>query len=138
MVDRRARELLAERLRGTRWDNPDDIAALESRFCTSIKETFTSVEERQYLTVGSTGETIPDKGIKRGKLVLEGEEVSRLFEPSIQDSFEAIGKRLFTATNDTPTYVAMVGGFSESVYFRQELQKRLGESVRLYKPDEAT
>lgn len=34
--------------------------------------------------------------------------------------------------------IAMVGGFSESNYFRNELQERLGDLVILCKPDEVT
>lgn len=139
MIDRRAKDLLAIRLKGTRWDNDDDISTFETRFCHTVKETFTSDQDRQYLTIGSAGEDHPERGIKRGKLILEGDEVAALFAPSLDETQRAIEKQLHAVkARHATTLVAMVGGLSESVYFRQELQQRLGQRVKLYKPDEAT
>ena len=43
------------------------------------------------------------------------------------------------STNEgRPVPVAMVGGFSESVFFRTELQSRLAGIAQICKPDEAT
>lgn len=59
------------------------------------------------------------------------------FEPSIAATAESIRQRV-KSSHGTATTVAMVGGFSESLYFRRELQSRLGGLVQLCKPDEST
>lgn len=59
------------------------------------------------------------------------------FEPSIGATAESIRTRVKNS-NGLATTVAMVGGFSESLYFRRELAQRLGNQVQLCKPDEST
>lgn len=137
-VDRRAKDMIADRLRGTEWDNPIDLEDFQMRFCSSIKESFVGCEEEQYLSIGSSGLNRPELGILRGKLVCKGEDVARLFEPSIQATAESIKARVKAQNNDQPITVAMVGGFSESVFLRNEVQARLGNVAKLCKPDEAT
>lgn len=137
-VDRRARDMIAERLRGTEWDNPTDLLDLQMRFCTSMKESFVSREGDQYLLIGSSSLNRPELGIRRGKLILKGEDVAQLFEPSIRATAESIKARVSPQSNGQPITVAMVGGFSESAFLRNEVQARLGNLAKLCKPDEAT
>lgn len=138
-VDRRAREAIQQRLRGTDWDNPADLQDLQLRFCAAIKETFSDRNEEQFLGIGNQGLNNEDLRIRRGKLVFQGEEVAALFEPSIRAAEASIRERVKKSRPGiAATTVAMVGGFSESVYFRKELQARLGGLARLCKPDEAT
>lgn len=65
------------------------------------------------------------------------ESISVSFEPSIAATAESIKNRVGRSGGQVAT-VAMVGGFSESLYFRRELQARLGSAVQLCKPDEST
>jgi molecular chaperone DnaK (HSP70) len=137
-VDHRAMLYLQERLKGTRWDNVEDMRNLRQTFATSIKETFTNSQQEQILLpVGSSSENDADIRLRRGKLVFTGKEIAGFFEPSIAATAESIRQRV-KSTNGTATIVAMVGGFSESIYFRRELQQRLGGLVQLCKPDEST
>lgn len=69
----------SERLRDTRWDNPEDLRSLRQSFATTIKETFASAAQEQILLpVGSSGENDPSIGLRRGKLVFTGKEVAGL------------------------------------------------------------
>lgn len=139
-VDHRAMVYLQERLKGTRWDNPEDLRGLRQAFASSIKETFMSAEQEQILLpIGSSSENDANIRLRRGKLVFTGKEIGRFFEPSIAATAASIRQRVQTTSQGgAPTTVAMVGGFSESLYFRRELQNRLGSLVQLCKPDEST
>lgn len=137
-VDHRAMLYLQERLKNTRWDNVEDLRGLRQAFASSIKETFMNAEQEQILLpIGSSSENDPSIRLRRGKLVFTGKEVAKFFEPSISATEQSIRRRVTNAQGAAVT-VAMVGGFSESVYFRRELQNRLGNLVQLCKPDEST
>ncbi|UZJ55704.1 hypothetical protein CBS101457_005024 [Exobasidium rhododendri] len=136
-VDRRARELIQRRLAGTEWDNAQDLEDFQARFCSSIKETFSDKGEEQYLAIGTAGLNRDELQLRRGKLIFSGNEIASLYEPSIRVTEASIRARIHDSSGITTT-IAMVGGFSESVYFRKELQARLGDLVQLCKPDEAT
>ena len=94
------------------------------------------------MAIGRTGLNDEKLNIRRGKLVFSGEEVASIFEPSIRAAEKSIRQRISTSKNanyqNGPVPVAMVGGFSESVFFRTELQARLGSLAQICKPDEAT
>lgn len=136
-VDRRARDLISERLRNTEWNNEADLDDFQQRFCASIKEAFSDKTQEQYLAITSSSVTRQELGIQSGKLVFTGEEIAQLFEPSIRAMEQSIAARVQGRGQQTVP-VAMVGGFSESAFLRKEVQARLGSRVRLCKPDEAT
>lgn len=78
-VDHRAMLYLQERLRGTRWDNPEDLRSLRQTFASSIKETFSnSTQEQILLPIGSSSENDSRIGLRRGKLVFTGREIASL------------------------------------------------------------
>ena len=139
-VDHRAMMYLQDRLRNTRWDNLEDMRSLRQTFASSIKETFSNSQQEQILLpIGSSSENDPSIRLRRGKLVFTGKEIASFFEPSIAATAESIRQRVKTTyAPGQLTTVAMVGGFSESLYFRRELQQRLGNMVQLCKPDEST
>ncbi|KAL9935213.1 hypothetical protein V8E36_005561 [Tilletia maclaganii] len=138
-VDQRALLLIQERLRGTRWDNYEDLRSMRQMFSTTIKETFASRDQGEILLrIGMTADNDPSIGLRKGMLVFTAEEVAELYEPSIAATCQSIEGRVVTRNDGRPAMVAMVGGFSESMYFRTELGRRLGERVQLCKPDEAT
>lgn len=141
-IDRRARDLIQARLKGSEWDNENDLNDLQLAFCTSIKETFSDKTEDQYLAIGRNGLNDEKLNIRRGKLIFTGEEVASIYEPSIRAAEKSIRKRLTKKESlineGRPVPVAMVGGFSESIFFRTELQNRLANVAHICKPDEAT
>ncbi|KAE8214982.1 hypothetical protein CF327_g1722 [Tilletia walkeri] len=138
-VDQRALLLIQERLRGTRWDNYEDLRSMRQMFSTTIKETFASRDQGEILLrIGMTADNDPSIGLRKGMLVFTAEEVAELYEPSIAATCQSIEGRIVPRQDGRPAMVAMVGGFSESMYFRSELALRLGEQVQLCKPDEAT
>ncbi|KAK0568542.1 hypothetical protein OC861_001872 [Tilletia horrida] len=138
-VDQRALLLIQERLRGTRWDNYEDLRSMRQMFSTTIKETFASRDQGEILLrIGMTADNDPSIGLRKGMLVFSAEEVAELYEPSIAATCSSIEGRIVHRGDGRPAMVAMVGGFSESMYFRSELAGRLGEKVQLCKPDEAT
>ncbi|PWN39971.1 hypothetical protein IE81DRAFT_325981 [Ceraceosorus guamensis] len=138
VIDRRAAELLRQKLAGTPWAEPAQLLQLQLKFCSSVKELFSNPSQSMLLEVGSFRDNEPELGIKNGLLELTGEEMAALFEPCIEATCNSImDKAQKTNGRRGPLTVAMVGGFSESAYFRSELQNRLGGLVRMTKPDGA-
>lgn len=135
-IDIRAKAYIAERLQGTSWSSEEELTTLQEIFSSSIKEVFQDVGQDYYLPIGRVSDNDEERRIKRGKLIMSGEEVAQLFEPSL-DAIEKSIKSKIVASSTVAT-CAMVGGFAESAYLRRELQKRLGNKINIYKPDEAT
>ncbi|KAK0544393.1 hypothetical protein OC845_005620 [Tilletia horrida] len=139
-IDRQAGELMHNILQGSQWSTPQDLQALQRDFSKKIKEKFASVSsDFWWLRYGSTVYSSPAHNIDRGKLRLTGHQIASLFEHSISNTVASIQKRVSGGhTGGPPPVVAMVGGFSESPYYRSEVQRRLGSTINVCKPDGAT
>ncbi|PWN42449.1 hypothetical protein IE81DRAFT_323413 [Ceraceosorus guamensis] len=140
-VDHRAMLLIQDRLKGTRWDNFEDLRHLRQAFSEGIKQSFARADVEQILLpIGSSSESDSKIGLRRGKLVFTGKEIAELFEPSIKATVESIERRVEQCGGGAGSLitVAAVGGFSESEFYRNEVQRRLGNKVQLSKPDEST
>ncbi|CEH13496.1 hypothetical protein CBOM_01416 [Ceraceosorus bombacis] len=133
--------LIQDRLKGTRWDNFEDLRHLRQAFSEGIKQSFARADVEQILLpIGSSSESDSKIGLRRGKLVFTGKEIAELFEPSIKATVESIERRVEQCGGGAGSLitVAAVGGFSESEFYRNEVQRRLGNKVQLSKPDEST
>ncbi|KAK0523965.1 hypothetical protein OC834_005713 [Tilletia horrida] len=136
-IDRQAHAMLQERLRGSVWDTPADLAALQREFSKKIKEKFASAGMGHTLKYGG-GYTSQEHGIIQSKIKLSGNDIASLFEYSINNTVSAIRKRVKASRASGHPVIAMVGGFSESPYYRNEVQLRLGDTIKMCKPDGAT
>lgn len=134
-IDSRAKTFLRNRLSGTSWDSEEELQSLQDKFSTSLKEIFAEPNQDYFLPIGRASDNDESLGIKKGKLIMRGVDIAALFEPSISIIVKSIQEKMSLSQD---TACAMVGGFSESVYLRRELQKRLGKSAMIFKPDEAT
>jgi len=97
-----------DRLEGSKFDTPEDLAAFAKRFDEGIKKIFSNNQEDRYVKFGSPRDNDPKYGIKSGRLTLTGytharslmnwrlnihaysAQISKCFEPSIQSTVDCI------------------------------------------------
>ncbi|KAF9783741.1 hypothetical protein BJ322DRAFT_1021545 [Thelephora terrestris] len=80
----------AEKLKKSRFNTSEDLAAFSQKFDEGLKRVFLDDTGTQYIKFGSPRDNDPKHGIKAGKLALKGTEVSGFFEPSIRSTVESI------------------------------------------------
>ncbi|KAF9648388.1 hypothetical protein BDM02DRAFT_3187151 [Thelephora ganbajun] len=90
LVTIRATTMVQEMLSGSRFNTPDVLAAFSQRFDEGVKKVFSNNQAAQYVRFGFPKDNDPNYGIKAGKLMLTGTQVSGLFEPSIQSTVDSI------------------------------------------------
>ncbi|KAF9782380.1 hypothetical protein BJ322DRAFT_1010304 [Thelephora terrestris] len=137
-VTARAREMASERLRKSKFNTPEDIAAFAQKFDEGTKRVFSNDEGLQYIKFGSLRDNDPQHGIKAGKMTLTGKQVSGFFEPSIQSTVEFV-KENFTGIFSVNLHAFLVGGFASSPWLTDQLNRRLSDlGLTFFKPDTNT
>ncbi|KAG2347369.1 hypothetical protein BDR05DRAFT_876763 [Suillus weaverae] len=120
-VTRRAHGLLQERLSGSRFGTPDVIQQMTDVFDSTAKLRFRNPEDPSYIKFGTVRDKDPQRDIRNGQLKLSGQDVAKLFEPSISSIIEAFETQRKAA--GTPiTFVFFVGGFAASDWMFAKLQ----------------
>ncbi|KAG1799634.1 hypothetical protein EV424DRAFT_1332401 [Suillus variegatus] len=115
-VTRRARDLLQEKLSGSRYGAPEIVQHMTEIFDRTTKGMFRNPEDPAFIKFGTIRDKDPQHNIRSGQLKLSGQvlqDVAKLFEPSISSIIEAFETQRKAA--GTPiTFVFFVGGFAAS------------------------
>ncbi|KIK43059.1 hypothetical protein CY34DRAFT_804224 [Suillus luteus UH-Slu-Lm8-n1] len=120
-VTRRAHGLLQDKLSGSRFGTPDIIQQMTDVFDSTAKLRFRNMEDPSYIKFGTVRDKDPQRDIRNGQLKLSGQDVAKLFEPSISSIIEAFETQRRAA--GTPiTFVFFVGGFAASDWMFAKLQ----------------
>ncbi|KAG1846570.1 hypothetical protein DFJ58DRAFT_705635 [Suillus subalutaceus] len=120
-VTRRAHGLLQEKLSGSRFGTPDVVQQMTDIFDSTTKLRFRNPEDPSYIKFGTVRDKDPQHDIRNGQLKLSGQDVAKLFEPSISGIIEAFENQRKAA--GTPiTFVFFVGGFAASDWMFAKLQ----------------
>jgi hypothetical protein len=120
-VTRRAHGLLQEKLSDSRFGTPDVIKQMTEIFDGTTKLRFRNPEDPSYIKFGTVRDKDPQRDIRNGQLKLSGQDVAKLFEPSISSIIEAFETQRKAA--GTPiTFVFFVGGFAASDWMFAKLQ----------------
>ena len=61
-----------EKLRGSKFDTPEDLDAFSLRFDEGVKRVFSSDQATQHVKFGTLRDNDPECGIKAGRLLLTG------------------------------------------------------------------
>jgi hypothetical protein len=61
-----------ERLRGSKFNTPEDLAAFSQRFDEGVKRVFSNDQAAQYVKFGFPRDNDPKCGIKAGRFTLTG------------------------------------------------------------------
>ncbi|KAG0700084.1 hypothetical protein DFH29DRAFT_1080902 [Suillus ampliporus] len=123
-VSRRARTMLQEKLRGSRFGGDDMIAHMATIFDSTTKIRFSNENDPAYVKFGTIGDRDPNFHIRSGQLELMGSDVATLFEPSAEAIIEAIEEQRRVATKTIST-VFLVGSFAASEWLFIRLQNHL-------------
>ncbi|KAL5504173.1 hypothetical protein ACEPAH_8246 [Sanghuangporus vaninii] len=137
-VSRRCRVFLEEKLRTSKYGEPDILDHITKRFDETTKRLFRDKKEPQYIQFGSPLDKDSRVGIRSGQLKLLGTEVADLFEPSIQAAVASI-RRQIELSRGAVKAVWLVGGFAASPWLFSQLQQRLLPlGVTVNRPDSQT
>ncbi|KAG1788549.1 uncharacterized protein HD556DRAFT_1529904 [Suillus plorans] len=119
-VTRRAHDLLQEKLSGSRFGTSDMVQHMTDIFDCTTKVRFRNPEDPSYIKFGTLRDKDVQRDIRAGQLKLSGQDVAKLFEPSISSIIEAFETQRKAA--GTPiTFVFFVGGFAASDWMFAEL-----------------
>ncbi|EPQ55253.1 hypothetical protein GLOTRDRAFT_129538 [Gloeophyllum trabeum ATCC 11539] len=133
-VNQRASTFLYDKLKGSIYDDPQDIQTIVQRFEEGVKRRFKSSSEPAHIKFGTRSDNEPEFGISRGVLKLSGEDVADFFGPSLDAILEAIREQR-QAGGDIKT-VFFVGGFAASDYLFNTLRTKLaGTGIEISRPD---
>ncbi|KAG1792831.1 uncharacterized protein HD556DRAFT_1432493 [Suillus plorans] len=134
-VTRRAHDLLQEKLSGSRFGTPDIVQQMTDIFDSTTKLRFRNPEDPSYIKFGTVRDKDPQRDIRNGQLKLSGQDVAKLFEPSISSIIEAFEIQRKAA--GTPiTFVFFVGGFAASDWMFAKLQAYFQSlSISFSRPD---
>lgn len=137
-VTARARAMVQEKWKNSKYDDPDDLSTFSQKFDEGVKRVFSNDKISHHVKFGSARDNDPQCGIKAGRFTLTGAQVSEFFEPSIQAVVSSINDK-FSQRIATNSLVFLVGGFGTSPWLSQQLEKRLsGLGLRFCKPDTHT
>jgi len=137
-VTARAREMVAEMLQESAFNTSEDITTFTQKFDAGLKRVFSDDNMTQYVKFGSPRDNDPEHGIKAGRLMLTGNQVSGFFEPSIRSTVNSIREN-FTEILSINSFAFLVGGFASSPWLTNQLNRRLSDlGLTFFKPDTNT
>jgi len=106
------------------------------RFDEGVKKVFSNDQAPHYVKFGSLRDNDPEYGIKGGRLMLTGSQVSAFFEPSIQSIVDSIKDNFNRQRLPSNSFAFLAGGFATSPWLSDQLQKRLLDfGFQVCKPD---
>lgn len=126
-VTLRAQQLLKSKLANSQFGTAEMIQQMTKIFDKTTKLGFRNAEDPQYIKFGTRRDSDPEFGIKSGQLKLAGEDIAKLFEPSIEAIAEAF-KQQRQASAIPISHAFLVGGYASSDFLFLSLQRHLAFS----------
>ncbi|KAF9222351.1 hypothetical protein BS17DRAFT_818684 [Gyrodon lividus] len=120
----RAHAFLRAKLANSRYGSEESLYQMTEVFDKTTKLRFRDEKEPQYIKFGTVRDKDPEYDIRSGQLKLSGQEVSKLFEPSVQDIIVAFEQQRQAASMPI-TCVFLVGGFAASDWLYTSLMKHM-------------
>lgn len=121
-VTLRAQQLLKSKLANSQFGTAEMIQQMTKIFDKTTKLGFRNAEDPQYIKFGTRRDSDPEFGIKSGQLKLAGEDIAKLFEPSIEAIAEAF-KQQRQASAIPISHAFLVGGYASSDFLFLRLQR---------------
>ncbi|KAG8837726.1 hypothetical protein FRC18_008228 [Serendipita sp. 400] len=124
-IDRSARTMLADKLRGSQFSDEESIDIMVNEFEKKTKRMFDGAQVSNVIHFGRNNDNDPQHDVVRGRISLNKAEVKRTFDPTI---LRIIGscKRLLGSYK--AQHLLLVGGFGESPYLQSQLREEFGKS----------
>ncbi|KAI9566246.1 hypothetical protein HD554DRAFT_2025961 [Boletus coccyginus] len=132
----RAADLLLRKLQGSSHCSSEEIRDLTREFDRSTKLSVRSADEPVYLTIGHFRYNNPGFNIKRGALMLSGQEATGLFDESIQAIINAFDEQCKAANRRNETRVFLVGGLGSNDFVWTRLRSHFkANGIEICRPD---
>jgi molecular chaperone DnaK (HSP70) len=106
------------------WDSETMDEAME-RFETVIKRTFSGDPNEEFAIPVPGLRDNPDKGIKRGRIRMGGDELETVVFRVVTDKVIELVKAQMEATGTLAKAVLLVGGYGQSAYLRDAISKAI-------------
>ncbi|KIP02230.1 hypothetical protein PHLGIDRAFT_122658 [Phlebiopsis gigantea 11061_1 CR5-6] len=133
-----ALRFLKAKLANSKYGNDEDLSTMMDSFEKSVKPTFKDLSERSFIKFGSRSDRDPNVGIRSGQLALEGSDIVKFFEPSVDAITAAVHTQRELASQPVSTCF-LVGGFAASPWLYNQLKTTLQLSgITLSRPDNHT
>ena len=153
-VDRAMHNLLERKLRGSRFNDPEDIDVMVSIFEETTKRQFGDNSAEYFLRFGTSRDNDPKVDIARGRLKLRKAEVEEAFSDVIATITRSCTRLMHKGTAKVrtgtirnkkmpdlqkPQHLLLVGGFGESVHLQRQLAEHFrNQNVQIVTVDEST
>lgn len=120
----RAHAFLRAVLANSKYGDEETLRRMADIFDKTTKLHFRKADEPQYIQFGGIRDRDLEYNIRSGQLKLSGEDVAKLFEPSVEEIVAAFEQQCRAAS--TPiTSVFLVGGFAASDWLYTRLVERV-------------
>ncbi|CAG7852393.1 SubName: Full=Uncharacterized protein {ECO:0000313/EMBL:CCA74286.1} [Serendipita indica DSM 11827] len=119
-VDRAAKRMLEDKLRASKFNDPESIRDMVKAFEAKTKRLFDGNQTSNIVQFGGNKDTDKDFSILKGKLTLTKNEVAQCFDGAIAAIVESCQRLLQTHRVE---HILLVGGFGESPYLRRRLDE---------------
>ncbi|KAF8629982.1 hypothetical protein AX15_003171 [Amanita polypyramis BW_CC] len=132
-VSRRARSYLQEKLKASKF--LDDVEHMTNIFDKSAKLSFRNPASPAFIRFGTSRDKDLTADIRSGQMKIAGDEIEKLFQPSLQAILSAVGEQRQQTTVPIKA-VFLVGGFAASDYLFMKVQEQLElEGFQVSRPD---
>ncbi|KAK2462910.1 hypothetical protein APHAL10511_005108 [Amanita phalloides] len=124
-----------EKLRGSSYSSPDDIATMTQFFDKKTKTSFKAPSKPSFIKFGRATENEPDFDIRAGSIKLTGEQVASFFKPAVKSIIRVIEEQ--SRKSPIPIRaICLVGGFATSDYLFSNLDTHFSsQDLRILRPD---
>ncbi|KAF8557817.1 hypothetical protein OG21DRAFT_1595682 [Imleria badia] len=124
-VTQRAHMFLKSKLANSRYGSPGVVQQMKEIFDKTTKLRFRDAEVPQYIKFGTVHDKDPQYDIRSGQLKLAGEDVAKLFEPTVEAIVDAFEKQRQAAMRlQMPIkHAFLVGGYAANNFLYHCLQQ---------------
>ncbi|KAI6044886.1 hypothetical protein EDC04DRAFT_2889550 [Pisolithus marmoratus] len=123
-VTYRAHAFLRALLANSKYGDDDNLKSMADIFDKTTKLQYRNANEPQYIKFGTIHDKELQYNIRSGQLRLTGQDVAKLFEPSIEETIAAFEVQRKAASVPI-TCVFLVGGFAASDWLHSSLSKHM-------------
>ncbi|KAI5991132.1 hypothetical protein EDD15DRAFT_2369021 [Pisolithus albus] len=111
-------------LANSKYGDVDTLKRMTDIFDKTTKLQFRNASEPQYINFGTMHDEDPEFNIHSGQLRLSGQDIARLFEPSVEEIISAFEVQRKAASMPI-SHVFLVGGFAANDWLHYSLSKHM-------------
>lgn len=116
------------------WNTQYQTDALD-KWEREIKRDFKGDDKAKYTFKVPGMDDYPELGVEKGKLIVSGSTVKRLFHPVVDEILKLVRGQLETVSRNgfTVKAIFMAGGFGNNDYLKDEIATEVGRGIKVSK-----